>query len=167
MSSSVRAALAPLREALVTRAGREAERDLHAARQEAGELIAKAQVTAQTILDDAAARGRTDADAVLAAERTRGRRAARTVELVARREAFEELTNEVVASLARRDDPALRDRLVSRARRVLGNDAQVCDAPGGGVIGEAPGQLLDLSFHTAAVRAVEELGADVEGLWVP
>ncbi|MGW3472141.1 hypothetical protein ACWDKQ_27580 [Saccharopolyspora sp. NPDC000995] len=167
MSASVQAALVPLRESLVARARHEAERNLHEARQEARVMIANARETAQAILDDAAAQGRADANAMLAAEKARSRQAARAVELVAQREVFEELTNAVTTSLARRGDPALRDRLATRARTVLGHGAQVRDAPGGGVIGEAPGRLLDLSFHMAAARAVEELGADVERMWAP
>lgn len=130
-------------------------------------MVANARKTAQAIIDDAAEQARAGANAMLATEEARSRQAARAVELVAQREVFEELTTEVTTSLARRGDPVLRDRLATRVRTVLGGGAQVRDAPGGGVIGEASGRLLDLSFHTAAARGVEELGADVERLWAP
>ncbi|MER5390512.1 hypothetical protein [Saccharopolyspora sp. NPDC002686] len=167
MTAPMRNALVPLRDGVIARAQREADAELRVARREAETLIAEAREASSAAVDKAVARGREDAAAARSAEEARRRRSERAVELAAQREAFEELIGEVTARLSQLDDQALRDRLRGRVRSALGSEAEVVDAPGGGVIGRVPGRLVDLSFRTAAARAVEELGADVERLWTP
>lgn len=161
-------ALEPVRAALLRRATTEAERECAEAQRQANAALAEARARARSILDDAEARGRADAETLLHFERTRARQAAREVVLHAQREVYEELRRRVVDEVTRlRADPGLRQRLAARVRAVLGAEAEVIDAPDGGVIGQAAQRRLDLSLQTVASRAVEELGAEVRQLWAP
>ncbi len=164
----VQAALAPLRSALLARATAEAAQEVAEAQRQADSLVTQAYATAQADLETAASLGRSDAETVIVAHRSRARRAARLGELAAQREVYDELHRRVTAAMARlADEPALRDRLVAQVRAVLGPDATVLDVPGGGVIGHMAGRRVDFSLRAAAERAVNELGAGVRELWAP
>ncbi|MEU3521471.1 hypothetical protein ABZ770_40555 [Streptomyces sp. NPDC006654] len=63
------------------------------------------------------------------------------------------------------DVPVADDRLARAARALLGEDARITVAAGGGVTADVPGRHLDLSADTLADRAVERLGARIESLW--
>jgi hypothetical protein len=103
---------------------------------------------------------------VLAADLARARQQARVVVLAARREAYEHLravARAAVSGIAAEPGyPALRARLADAVRHVLGADADITAAPGGGVRGAVTGRRLDLSLTRLADRAVDECGGQME-----
>lgn len=165
------AALAPLREALLRRAEADAGRTLAQARRAAAEIVGAAELQAAESAEQARARGAAEAAEVLAAERARTRRAVRSAELAARAAAYERLRAEVVAAVrgvrTERDYPRLRERLAAEARRLLGQDAEITDAPNGGVYGRVAGARVDRTLDAVAERAVSALGPEFDGMWGP
>ncbi len=165
------AALAPLRDALLRRAEADARRTLAAARREATEVVDAAEWEAGELADRARARGAAEAEEVLAVEQAAARRAARSAELAARTAAYDRLRAEVVTEVRRLARgpgyPPLRDRLAAAARRLLGDDAEITEAPGGGVYGRTAGGRVDFSLDAFAEQAVAALGAELDGLWSP
>lgn len=160
------AALQPLRDALLRRAAADAERTLAQARREAAEVVGAAEREAAELTEQARARGEAEAEDVLAIERARARRAVRHADLAARTAAYERLRAEVVARLRRsRDEPGLRERLAAEAHRLLGSDAEIADAPGGGVYGRIASARVDCSLDAFAERAMVALGPELDGLW--
>jgi vacuolar-type H+-ATPase subunit E/Vma4 len=170
-TTEVLAALRPVREALLRRAEADAERCLAAARTDAAEVVEAAEREAADLSELARARGAAEADEVLAAERAAARRTVRSAELAARTVAYDRLRTEVVAALRALsggpDYPILRERLAAEARRVLGDDAEIVDAPGGGVYGRTASGRVDCSLDAFAERAVAALGPELDGLWSP
>jgi len=164
-------ALKPLRDALLRHAEADAERTLDAARQEAAEVIGAAEREAAELAERARSRGDAEAAEVLAAERATARRAIRSADMAARKVAYERLRAEVVAAVRRlRDEPdfpTLRDRLAAEAQRVLGPEAEIIEAPGGGVYGRTTGARVDCSLDVFAERAVAALGVELDRLWEP
>lgn len=142
-----------------------------AAGHDAEGVRADAESRAAEILAEARRQGAGDARTVQAAVRARARRSARARELAARRECWEELRRQVVQGVGElRDTPAyplLRARLTAHARRVLGADARITEAPGGGVVGESPGRRIDCGLAALAERALDRIGTEVEELWAP
>lgn len=165
------AALAPLREALLRRAGADAGRTLAQARREAAAVLGAAELAAADVAERARARGEAEAAELLAAERARARRVVRAADLGARATAYERLRTEVVAAVrGLRDEPGyprVRARLVSEVRRLLGPDADITDAPEGGVLARAAGARVDRSLDAFAERAVTALGPEFDGMWAP
>jgi vacuolar-type H+-ATPase subunit E/Vma4 len=163
--------LAPVREALLARARAEADTLLTAADATVAAALDSARADAEALLRQARSQGEADAAGVLADERTRTRRRARTVVLTAERQAHDELRRRVrtgVAALA--DDPgyaAVRTALGERARSALGAGATVRDDRAGGLVAEAGDRQVAYRLADLAVLAVDELGPDVEGLWAP
>jgi vacuolar-type H+-ATPase subunit E/Vma4 len=161
--------LAPVREEVSARARADAERVLAEADADAAATLAAARSEANSILEAARAEGESDAAVVLSAKRARDRRQARAVVLAAQREAYDNLRSQVVQALsAIRDDPGYgpwRDRLAEHARRVLGADAVVSEAPEGGVLAEANGRRTAYTLVGLADQVINEMGADIEGLW--
>lgn len=161
--------LTPVREELLARARADAERVLADADADADATLASARREANAILEAARAQGESDAEALLSAKRARDRRQARAIVLAAQREAYDNLRSEVVRALsAIRADPrygAWRDRQAERARRVLGADAVVSEAPEGGVLAEANGRRTASTLTGLADQVIHAMGADVEGLW--
>lgn len=161
--------LRPVRDALLRRAGAEAARTLAAARREAAEVVGAAEREAADLAERARARGEAEAEEVLAVERARARRTVRSADLTARGAAYERLRTEVIAAVRRlRDEPdypRLRERLAAEVRRVLGPDADITEAPGGGVYGRTEGARVDCSLDTFAERAVAALGPELDRMW--
>lgn len=161
--------LAPVREELLAHARADAERVLAESDADAAATLAAARSEANAILEAARAEGESDAAVVLSAKRARLRRQARALVLVAQREAYDNLRSQVIEALsAIRDDPGYarwRDRLTEQARRVLGPEAVVSEAPEGGVLAEANGRRVVYTLVGLADRVIEEMGAEVEGLW--
>jgi vacuolar-type H+-ATPase subunit E/Vma4 len=161
--------LTPVRDALLERAHEEVDRLLSRAEQDAEETLADARGEADDLRAQGRAQGEADAEAVLVSARTRARRQARATVLAAQRDTYDELRRRVHgAAQELRDDPgydALRDRLVRRARELLGPDAELSEPPDGGVVAEAGGRRF---VCTLADLADAALGAvDVEELWSP
>lgn len=163
------AALLPVRTALLRRASADADRVVESARRDADAAAAAARTLADAGVQQVAADAEAQALGELTITRTESRRDARTAELAAQRDAYDEFRRRVLASVvALQRDPAypgLRDRLIARARHVLGPDAAISDAPDGGVIAETRGRRLDLSLSAIAERAVAAAGVEVSELW--
>ncbi|MGH8866428.1 MAG: V-type ATP synthase subunit E family protein [Actinomycetes bacterium] len=168
--------LDPVRGSLLARAHADADAIRAEAESDAAALGAEAERESAAILAEARAQGEADAAVVLGAERARARRQARAVVLGAQREAYEALRRHVrTAVAALRDDPGypdLRSRLAAMARAdlagpgdVAGEDVSVRDAPGGGVVAEAPGRRAVYTLEALADRAVDGRGADLASLW--
>jgi vacuolar-type H+-ATPase subunit E/Vma4 len=161
--------LLPVRQALLARAGADAERLLADADADADAILTRARREAATIRAEARAQGEADAAQLLAAERARGHRRARAVVLAAERESYDELRSRIARALpALRTDPAYRQWVDSRGaqvRALLGADARVTEHPDGGVSGEVTGRRVGYTLAGLADRALESLGPDVESMW--
>ncbi len=164
-------ALAPVRAFLLARAQAEADRARAEAATVADAVVARARQQAAVVLEQAREQGAADGAQLTAAAQAVAARRVRGLLLAAQRQAYETLRQRGrAAARALREDPdypALRERLARMARERAGPDAIVMDAPDGGVIAEAPGRRVDCSLGTLADRAVDALGAEVEGLWAP
>jgi vacuolar-type H+-ATPase subunit E/Vma4 len=163
--------LAAVRESLLARARAEGERIRAEAAAEAGAALSQARQQAEAILATAREQGASEGAQVATAARTRARRRARGLLLAGQRQAYEALRRrgrEAVRALRDHPEyPRLRQRLERIARELAGPGAAVRDAPDGGVVAEASGRRVDCSLGALADRAVEGLGAEVEGLWAP
>ena len=161
--------LAPVRDALLERARRDADAMLRAADADAAAVLATARDQAAAIHEEARSRGRADAAAVLAAERARGAREARAVVLGARRAAHDALRaagREAVGTL--RDDPgypAFLDALRRRIAAELGPEAVVTEHPRGGLVGECDGRRVEYTLDCLADTVVDGLGPVIEEAW--
>lgn len=165
------AALEPVRARLLRDAAADADALLSAAAEDARATVREAEARASAALAEARNLGARDAGQTGAALRGRARRAARARELAARREIWEELCRQVVDGVeALRGTgayPAVRRRLTAHVRQALGPGAHITEAPGGGVVGDAPGRRLDCSLAAFAQRALDRSGGEVEQLWAP
>ncbi len=87
--------------------------------------------------------------------------------LSVRREVYAAVTSDVArqASSRREDYRALTERLIEDARRRLGADVEIADAPDGGIIARAPGRQLDYSLSTRVRRCLARLDDEVAALW--
>lgn len=164
------AALEPVRSALLRRARADAARTRAAAEADAARVRAAAEAKAAEILARARAGGAADAAELRDAQRARTRRAVRALELAAQRDAHDDLRTAAAAAVRERlrdrpGDAALRESLVVVAHRLLGPHAVVTDAAGGGIVAEAGGRRVDLTLDALTARAVDRLGADLDGLW--
>jgi vacuolar-type H+-ATPase subunit E/Vma4 len=164
MAAKQSEALAPVHEALLAAARAQAGELLARAQQSAGEAVRRAQAQAEEIRAQARARGAADAADLVAAARSRAARQARAVVLAAVRaeyEALRQAARQAVAALT--DDPDyqfVRQRMTVSLRRLLGAEAHVRDAAGGGVVATVPGRSADLSLARLADRAVETVLAE-------
>jgi hypothetical protein len=165
--AELRAALAPVHEALGSRAAAVAGRSRAEADAAAEALLREARTEVAGWVADARRRGADDAALAVTATRAAADREAREVALAARRAAYDELLRQA-RSVARAAGAASdrRDGLVRLARAELGADADVRVSPDG-VVAEAGGRRVEWSFDELATRAVAELGTEVERLWAP
>ena len=170
----VEAELEPVRAALLAAARADAAAAgavLAAADPAQPATMAAARAQVADLVGAARREGAADAAAMLAADRARGRREARRIELSARQEVWDQLRSRARAAVtALRDDPGygrLRDRLAARARELAGPDAVISEPPDGGVVAVSAGRRWDLSLPVLAERAVDALGPEVERLWTP
>lgn len=149
-----------------------AEALLSAARTDAAGMAGRATEASAAMLDDARRQageiqaearrqGEADAAVVRAAGRAAGHREGRTRSLHVQREIYEQLRERCLSrSAALAAQPAyaqLRSRLVQAAHRILGEEAVIRDADGGGVFAEVAGRRLDLSMARFVDLAVAEL----------
>lgn len=163
-------ALAPVREALLADAEREARRLRSSSEQAGRDAVREATAQAERLRARARAEGAADAAAVMAAQRARSGQRARSVVLSAQREEYEALQSAARAALPRlRADaeyPRLRQRMIDTIKLLLGNEADLREGDGGGVIGEAAGRRVDCSLTRFMERAVDaelaEPGVDGE-----
>jgi vacuolar-type H+-ATPase subunit E/Vma4 len=164
-------ALQPVRAELLRAARADAAARLTRAEQDAGAVLDEARARAAAILDEAREQGEADGTAAARAARTRARRTARSRELALRAELYQQLRARVTERVRNLrdapDHPALRERLTTLARRLLGPEATVVDHPDGGVLGRSEGRRVDLSLGALAVRTLDRAGREVETLWAP
>jgi vacuolar-type H+-ATPase subunit E/Vma4 len=149
-------ALGPVRAALLALAARDAERMLAAADADAAATLAVADAEAETIRARARSEAETDAAAFLATEQARAHRLARSVELRARRAAYDDLVHrvhEAVRELSEETAPTL----TALARSELGPEVTVTGSPDGGVVAEAGGRRVSYTLTALADRAVADL----------
>lgn len=161
--------LGPLRRALLSSAERDAARAVATAEAEAEAIRRDAQQEAEAVRQQARCQGESDGREVVSAERARARRRARATVLAAQGEAYSDLRAHVrKAVTALREDPgypALRDRLTSRARAMVGTGATVTESPDGGVVAEASGRRAALTLVALADQVLDTCGLDLESLW--
>ncbi|MFJ9566151.1 hypothetical protein ACIRQQ_39735 [Streptomyces fuscichromogenes] len=182
--------LDPVRAELLRAARAAAGAAVRGARAEAAQTLRAARADAERVLAQARELGAGDGRAVAARERVQAAEDAWSRELAARAEVYAELRAEVRAGVRR----ALADgaappltpapgtgppppvsgselpsvsavRLADVARAVLGPEARISAAPGGGITADVPGRHLDLSADTLADRALERMGDRIECLW--
>ncbi|HTJ70912.1 MAG TPA: hypothetical protein VL551_25445 [Actinospica sp.] len=164
-------ALAAVSARLVARARQDAEEHVAAARAEAETLLDVARERAGAIIDEARSQG----EALVVAEKAQAlagaRRQARSLELSAQRAVYDEVCDAItsgVRGLRDADDyPLMLRELERRARLVLGADAEIVEAPGGGLTARRPGRVVDLSLASIAAEAVDRLDGEVAELWTP
>jgi vacuolar-type H+-ATPase subunit E/Vma4 len=163
--------LAPLRQALLAAAERDAALAVAAADAEAEATRRDAAQEAEAIRREARTQGEADGREVLVAERARARRRARATVLSAQGDAYSTLRDDARAAvMAVRDDPdypALRDRLAAQATAMVGAGATVTESADGGVVAEAPGRRAALTLTALADQVLDTLGLDLETLWTP
>jgi hypothetical protein len=166
-----RAALAPVRAALLRRAREQAAEITSEARRQAAGAVDRAHSDAASQVTHARETGRAQAAPLAAALHAQGRRGARATLLGAQREAYEELRRRVRTSVASlRGGPGydlLLERLRYDAGQAAGPRAVLTEAPAGGIIARAPGIVVDCSLPRLADAAVEALGDQVAWLWTP
>jgi hypothetical protein len=161
--------LLPVREFLLRRARDDAAAIVAAATRDAAATTAAARRRAAETL--AAARSAGEADGAVAAGERRARmhRQARRIVQAARRDAYHLLLDRCrSAAGALKHEPGypeLLARLTEAAAAAAGKGARVTERPAGGVVAEGGGRRVDLTLDRLAVRAVEELGSEVEQLW--
>jgi vacuolar-type H+-ATPase subunit E/Vma4 len=156
-------ALAPVREALLGLARRDADRVLAVADADARSTLARAAGEVEQITTTARAEAAYDAAELMAAERARAGRESRAVELRAQRAAYDALVRraqEAVRALA--DEADVHERLAGLARARLGADAVVLRTPDGGVTAELGGRRISFDLAALADQAVADLLADRE-----
>jgi vacuolar-type H+-ATPase subunit E/Vma4 len=163
-----RTALEPVGAAMLRRASAEAEAITAAARRDAATLLAAARRDADAALSQARADGIAQAAPLAAAERNRGRRAARETLLAAERGVRDEAERRIRDAVLRlRGQPGygeLRDRLADVCRAAAGPGAQVQEHPAGGVVARAPGILVDCSLPRLADVVIGQLGEQIREL---
>jgi hypothetical protein len=152
-------ALAPVRQALLAAAETDSRR-WQADGDEAGRhTLDEAVQLATQLRAQARAQGAADATAALADQRARVGQRVRAIVLRAEREHYDEVHAAARAALWRlREDPEyprLRRRLAETVRRRLGEDADLREPEGGGVIGTTPGRRVDCSLAWFLERAVD------------
>jgi hypothetical protein len=162
-------AFEPVRAELIRAARADAEAVLARARADADETVRSARVQAESLLEQARQDGVRDGAAEAAGERVRARQEAWSRELAARAEVYADLRGTVRARIreALTKDAALVTRLQERARALLGSDALITAAEGGGVMAQAAGRRVDLSADALTDRALARLGAEAETMWAP
>lgn len=168
---ALRAALAPVRDAMLRHAHEQADEIVGQARQRAADAVAGARADADASVIHAREAGLAQAAPLAAAVRNQRRRDVRATVLAAQREAYQELRERVRAAVsALREEPGydvLLERLRRSARQAAGPAATLTEDPAGGVVARGPGVVVDCSLPRLADAAVEALGAETDWLWTP
>jgi vacuolar-type H+-ATPase subunit H len=168
---AMRAALAPVRHAMLRHAHEQAGEIVGQARQRAADAVARARAEAGDRVTKAREEGLAQAAPLAAAVRNQRRRDVRATVLAAQREAYQELCEQVRAAVsALREEPGydlLLERLRRSAQHAAGPAATLTDDPAGGVVARGPGVVVDCSLPRLADAAVEALGAQTDWLWTP
>ena len=133
--------LIPVQAALLRRAHADAETELAGADRDTADVNAAATAQVTQLLDQSRAQAADDVMVLEAAERSRGLREARSIQLQARRATYDALVSAAAAAVRDElaDDPEVVSALSERARTELGADAILSRLPDGGLVAEAGG----------------------------
>jgi len=158
---------ASLRSAALADAHAEAERLRAQAQERSAAALTAARERAQQLREDSLATARRIADDDARRVLSAARSSAHELLLSARREVYATVARDVTqqASRRREDYRAATERLIGDARRRLGADVEITDAPGGGIIAHAPGRQIDYSLSTQVKRCLAQLDDEVAALW--
>ncbi|MGO9760901.1 MAG: V-type ATP synthase subunit E family protein [Solirubrobacteraceae bacterium] len=158
---------APVRSTTLADAHAEAERLRAQAGERGAAALAAAHARARELHEDSIAAARRFADDDARRVLSAARKSAHELLLSARREVYAGVARDVAqqASSRRADYQAVTERLIGDARRRLGADVQITDAPDGGIIAHAPGRQIDYSLSTQVGRCLAELDDEVAALW--
>ncbi|MER7274819.1 hypothetical protein ABT369_10210 [Dactylosporangium sp. NPDC000244] len=157
--------LEPVRAALLRRAHADAAAVRAEAAQSRTRLLGDARAEGERILREARSKGHADAARLAQAEEAHTRRAAHALVLSAQRDVYDELCRRVAGQLrAELDGGRLGPALAARAAAVLGPDARVEPAPGGGFTAHLGHRRADCSIASLTRQAVESAGTAAE-LW--
>lgn len=171
MTAAGRDELGPVRDWLLARAHRDAERRLAAARAEAAAIIGQARRSASQAIAAARADGTARGTAAAAAEHARTRARAVAIELAARREVMDALREQVRSAAGRlRDEPGYAVLLAGLSRmaaRAAGPAATVTTDAAGGAVARSGQLTVDCSLPRLADLAIEALDGRVRELWTP
>lgn len=163
------AALTPVRAWLAGDAEAQAGTVLAEAEDEARRIIDDSDREAAAIRADARRRGRALATASAREQSMRVGRQARSLVLAAAARIRERVQTDLTAAAEGLPSdpryPALRERLVQRGRALLGEDAQLFDAAGGGVVLVSGQRSIDLSMPTLVAQAMTANADWLEELW--
>ncbi|MFI9650686.1 hypothetical protein ACIHAA_31025 [Streptomyces sp. NPDC052040] len=162
-------ALSPVRAELLRVARASADAVGDRARADAEETLRSARAAAEAVLVQARDLGRADGAAEAARERVRALQDTWAAELAARAEVYAALRASVRTGVRKAfaEDASLQARCGEAARELLGPQARVTTASGGGVTAEGPGRRVDLSADALADSALDRLGVLAETLWKP
>jgi vacuolar-type H+-ATPase subunit H len=158
---------APVRRAALADAYAEDERVYALARERSAAAVAAARERATVLCADTLAAARQEADDEARRVVGAARNTAHELLLAARQEVYAAVARDVArrASSRREEYRATTERLIGDARRRLGADAEIIDAPDGGIIARARGRQIDYSLPTQVSRCLAQLEDDVAGLW--
>lgn len=164
--------LAPVRDALLDHARRDAAAELAEAQQQAAAALAEAEAAADARRTKAREEGEQDAQAVRLQQQARARRSGRGIVLAAQSESLALLRAQVRAAVrAWWDDPGtrplVRARLAEKAVADLGPQAELRDHPDGGLVATAAGRRATYLLGDLADAALDAMGADLARAWQP
>jgi vacuolar-type H+-ATPase subunit E/Vma4 len=164
-------ALAPVRAAMLRTASAEAGQILAGAHSAAAALLEQARRDGASMISKAREEGRAQAAPLALAEVSRGHREARAAMLLAQSRARDEVEQRIESAVTGlRNEPEYRkwrERLAELALQAAGPGATVSEHPGGGVVAQAPGVLVDCSLPRLAQRAIAALGPSIRELGAP
>ncbi|MGZ4334320.1 MAG: hypothetical protein ACXVZL_05975 [Gaiellaceae bacterium] len=159
--------LGPVRDVLLAEARTEGDRILAAGDVHAATVVSAAEQRGRERVAAGRREGAAAAAIAGAHELAEARRAARAAVLEARATLHRELVDATLAEAARlREDvrhDALLVRLTVLARRQLGQEAHVEEAPEGGIRATAGVRSVDYTLPTLVGRALDR--GEIEGLW--
>jgi len=158
---------APVHRAAFADAHAEAERLRAQARERSAATLAAARERTEELREDSLAAAREEADEDARRVLSAARNSAHELLLSARREVYAAVARDAArqASSRREDYHAVTERLIGDARRRLGADVEIVDAPDGGIIARAPGRQIDYSLPTQVGRCLAQLEDEVAELW--
>jgi hypothetical protein len=169
--SRLKAALAPLEQALVAVAHEQARARLEQADGQTAATRERGASQVKTLLDHAAAEGAQAAERAARLRLVEAQRQARALVLGAERVAYDRLLAEAVSAARElRGCPEYADlerRLVDTVKVVLGPEAKITRDPDGrgGLQAQQGSRSVDLTLPALARRCVERLGGEVARLW--
>jgi vacuolar-type H+-ATPase subunit E/Vma4 len=153
------AELASVRDTLLRMARADADTVLGEADLDVAGVRAEADAQARELIEQARVQGAADATVLADAEHSRVLREGRSVELRARRAAYDALLS-AAADAVRAEvaaDPDVVMAIAERARRELGPAAVLTPIPEGGLVAEAGRRRMGLPLAALVERAVADL----------